>query len=444
MLTALKQYRMKAASAAELVARIEDGIASGALVPGQRLPSVRRLAAAAGLSPATVATAIAELRRRGVVLSEPRRATRIGPAPPIASMRPSLPVPAGARDLSLGNPDPALLPHLDAVVAHCPLPVRLYGEAPALDELVELARAQLRADGVPGEHLSIVSGAMDAIERVLAAHLRPGDRVAVENPGYAALYHLLRAHSLALEPVAVDDHGMLPHALQAALRRGALAAVVTPRGQNPTGAAIPEQRARELRAVLDAAPQALVIEDDHLGAVADAPLHPLVAGRERWAATRSVAKALGPDLRLAVLAGDPNTIARVQGRQQCGPGWVSHILQSLVAALWRQPHVQELVAHASATYAERRRRLLGELARHGVPAHGACGLNVWIPVPDEAAAVAALLQRGWALAPGAPYRLPGADPAVRATTATLTAPEAERLAADIAGVLAPSVLSRAG
>lgn len=443
-MTALKQYRMTAASAAELIARVEEGIASGALAPGQRLPSIRRLASEVGLSPGTVATAIAELRRRGVVLSEPRRGTRIGPAPPIASARPPLPVPAGARDLSLGNPDPALLPDLEAILAGCRLPARLYGEAPALGELVELAREQLRADGIPGEHLAILSGAMDAIERVLEVHLRPGDRVAVENPGYAALYHLLRAHGLALEPVAVDDHGMLPHALHAALRRGALAAVVTPRGQNPTGAAIPPRRARELRAVLDGAPHALVIEDDHLGAVADAPLHPLVGHRERWAATRSVAKALGPDLRLAVLAGDANTIARVQGRQQCGPGWVSHILQSLVLALFRQAHVHELVARACATYSERRRGLLAELARHGVAAHGASGLNVWIPVADEAAAVAALLQRGWALAPGAPYRLPGAAPAVRATTATLTAQEAHRLAADIAAVLAPSVLSRAG
>jgi DNA-binding transcriptional MocR family regulator len=288
---------------------------------------------------------------------------------------------------------------------------------------------------------------MDAIERVLQAHLRPGDRVAVENPGYAALYDLLRAHGLLLEPVAVDDRGMRAADLRDALARGAVAAVLTPRGQNPTGAALDAARARELSAVLGEFPRTLLIEDDHLGPVAGHELHSLLAAGatpERWAATRSVAKALGPDLRLAVLAGDARTIARVQGRQQCGPGWVSHLLQTLVLALWSDPAVHELVARASTTYTRRRERLLECLAGEEVPARGASGLNVWIPVPEEAAVIGALMQRGWVLAPGAPYRLRGGEPGVRVTTATLTEDEAARLANDVAEVLAPSAFSRSG
>jgi DNA-binding transcriptional MocR family regulator len=445
--TALKQYRIRASSKAELVRRIEAAVASGALTPGQRLPSVRRLAVETGLSPVTVGAALAELRRRGIVVSEPRRATRIGSGPPVASPRAPLPVPPGARDLSRGNPDPALLPDLATALAHCELPAHLYGEPQVLPELLALARRQLCADGVPGGELCIAGGAMDAIERVLAAHLRPGDRVAVENPGYAALYDVLRAHGLVLEPVALDQRGMLPTELGHALARGAVATVITPRGQNPTGAALDGQRARELRAVLVDFPDALLIEDDHLGAVADAPLHTLLSDAQpprHWAATRSVAKALGPDLRLAVLAGDPHTIARVSGRQQCGPGWVSHILQTLVLQLLRDPDVIALVARASATYAERRERLLACLDAEGVSAYGACGLNAWIPVQDEAGTVSALMQRGWVLAPGAPYRLAGAAPGVRVTTATLSEDEAPRLAHDLAEVLAPSHFSRSG
>jgi len=441
----LQQYRMKASSAAELVAGIEAAVASGELEPGQPLPSVRRLAVEVGLSPVTVAAGLAELRRRGVVVTEQRRGTRIGSGPPIGSSRVPLPVPAGARDLSDGNPDAALLPDLQRALARAGLPVRLYGEPSMVPELMAFAREQLQADGVPGDALCVVSGALDGIERVLDVHVRPGDAVAVENPGYAALFYLLRARGLALQPVEIDDRGMLPDGLERALARGARAVLITPRGQNPTGAALDAGRADELRAVLAGHPRTLVVEDDHLGVLAGGtPLHSTVGGLERWAATRSVAKALGPDLRLAVLAGDARTIDRVQGRQQCGPGWVSHILQRLVLGMWTDPQVRAQVARASATYTQRRELLLECLRRRGVRAHGASGLNVWVPVEEETAVVGALMQRGWVVAPGAPYRLTGSSPAIRVTSATLVEPEAERLAADLAGVLAPRASSRSG
>src|SRR4029077_10002837 len=107
---------------------------------------------------------------------------------------------------------------------------------------------------------------------------------------------------------------------------------------------------------------------DHLGEVAGCELHSLLAGRERWAATRSVAKALGPDLRLAILAGDSESIARVQGAQACGPGWVSHILQRTVLALFSDPEVLDLIQRARDVYSERRAGLLGALAAEGIPA----------------------------------------------------------------------------
>jgi len=443
-MSVLEQYRISGASAAELVANIEWAVSAGALEPGQRLPSVRRLAADVGLSPVTVAAALAELRRRGVVVSEPRRGTRIGEGPPIGRLRGPLPVPEGARDLSTGNPDPALLPDLQAALAGLQGSGRLYGQASVAPGLADLAREQLQRDGVRADALCVVAGALDGFERVLQAHLRPGDRVAVENPGYAALFDLLRALGLVLEQVEVDDSGMLAAGLARAIASGARAAVVTPRGQNPTGAALSATRAAELRAVLDEHPRLLVLEDDHLGPIAGSELHTLTAGRERWAATRSVSKSLGPDLRLAVLAGDARTIARVQGRQQCGPGWVSHILQGAVQRLWGDPAVALQSEHARAVYAERRRTLLWSLRRLGVRAHGASGLNVWVPVPDEAGAVAGLLQRGWVLAPGTPYRLPGCGPAIRVTISTLGERDAERLAEDLAEVLAPQAWARSG
>jgi len=443
-MTAIRQYWIGAGSASGLVAAVESALAAGDLAAGERLPSVRRLADETGLSPATVASGLAELRRRGVVVSEPRRGTRIGERPPLAGGIRPIEAPPGARDLSLGNPDPALLPDLAATLARCEQPVRLYGEALELPELVERARVAFAADGVPGDHICVVSGALDGIERVLQSQLRPGDRVAVESPGYAALFDLLRALSLQLEPVPVDDLGMTPEGLRRAVAAGARAAVVTPRGQNPTGAALDARRADELRAVLAESPGLLLVEDDHLGPVAGAPLHTLAGAAPRWAATRSVAKALGPDLRLAVLAGDEQTVARVRGRALCGPGWVSHVLQRLVAALWSDERVGESVVSAGALYSERREALLAALDGRGVSARGRSGLNVWVEVPDEAATISALLARGWVVAPGARYTPVPGRPAIRITSSALAPADAARLADDLAEVLAPATASRSG
>jgi len=370
-----------------------------------------------------------------VVTASGRRGTRVADRPPLP-VRSAPPLPAGAHDLATGNPDPELLPPIGPVLAGIDLGARLYDEPPNLPALVEVASAQLRGEGVPAGPVTVVGGAMDGVERVLAAHLRPGDRVAVEDPGYPRVFDLLAALGLAAEPVRLDRAGPLPGDLDRALGRAA-ALVVTPRAQNPTGAAIGAERAAELRRVLEGHPGALVVEDDHAAMVAGAPYRSLCQARERWAVVRSVAKALGPDLRVAVLAGDPDTVARVEGRQLLGPGWVSHLLQGVVAALWAGTGTARALERAATAYAERRALLVEALARHGVAAQGDSGLNVWVPVPEESATVALLREAGWAVAAGERYRL-GSRPAVRVTVSTLDDPtEAEALAAALGASLEP-------
>ena len=90
------------------------------------------------------------------------------------------------------------------------------------------------------------------------------------------------------------------------------------------------------------------IEDDYVAAVAGAPYVSLHQASARWAVIRSVSKVLGPDLRVAPLAGDALTISQVEGRQLLGSGWVSHLLQQTAANLWQSPATRELLARAAA------------------------------------------------------------------------------------------------
>jgi DNA-binding transcriptional MocR family regulator len=440
-LSELTQYRISGRSAAEIAAGVERGIEAGALGPGDPLPPVRSLAKELGVSPTTVAAALADLRSRGLVVTRARSRSYVSWRPPIAGAWFGPTVPPGARDLAGGNPDPELLPEPAPFLRRLEPPRRLYGDEPVLPELRELAAAEFAEDGIPPEEVAVVSGALDGVERALQANLRPGDLVAVEDPGYAGLFDLLRAIGLALRPVPVDAKGMVPGALAEAIDDGIAALIVNPRGQNPTGASLDEERASELREVIDRAPEAMVVEDDHLGPIAGAPRLTLTAGRKSWAAARSVAKSLGPDLRLAVMAGDPRTISRVQGRQSVGPQWVSHLLQSLAATLWADAGVTAALQRAADTYGERREHFAAALAEHGIEVEAAAGITVWIPVPEEAQIVQALLDRGWAVSPGAPYRL-RSERAIRVTISTLEKSEADELASAIAGAMRPARYAR--
>jgi DNA-binding transcriptional MocR family regulator len=421
----------RGAGAATISAAIEAEIADGRLRPETKLPPVRELAATLEVSPATVAAAYRSLKQRGFVLAERARGTIVAPVPPVRVKRVGL-LPPGIRDLSSGNPDPSLLPSLSNALARVDPTHKLYGVPAKLPELEQLAVADFAEDGVRGD-VAVTGGALDAIERALQTELRVGDRVAVEDPSWPRIGDLVHALGLVVEPVQVDAGGLVPDRLDAALRRGARAVIVTPRGQNPTGAAIDAERARALRVVLGSYPDVLTIEDDYVARVAGAPYVPVHHAEARWAVVRSLSKVLGPDLRIATVAGDALTISRIEGRQRLGPGWVSQILQQLAVLLLRDRTAARLLSRAAKTYAERRQSLVAALQERGIAAMGDSGLGVWIPLADEAAAVRELLGQGWAVSPGERYRFESA-PGLRVTTADLEPDEAERLADAIAAL----------
>jgi DNA-binding transcriptional MocR family regulator len=435
----LVRYRPQGRTAKEISASVEAGVRGGQLRPGDQLPPVRGLAAQLGVSPTTVAAAYGDLRRRGITTGTGRAGTRIRGAPPVSS-RVYLRAPAGTRDLMTGGPDPMLLPLLPARPARPS--TRMYAEAPVSPRLRRLAASRLTADGIDPASLTVTGGALDAIERVLATWLTPSDCVIVEDPGHAVTFDLLAAMGYAVVPVPVDDWGIQPAELDHALARGAGALIVTPRAQAATGAAWDAERAGAIAEVLRRYPSVGVIEDDHAGPVAGVPAFCVAAalgspgstGRDRWAVVRSVSKSLGPDLRLAVLAGDEATITRVAGRQALGTGWVSYQLQEMVADMWTDPSVASRLRTAADVYASRRDALRSALQRDGITASGRSGFTCWVTVSDEDGVSSSLAGAGWAVAPGQRFRI-AASPGVRISSARLEQADAASFAAEFARAL---------
>jgi DNA-binding transcriptional MocR family regulator len=136
------------------------------------------------------------------------------------------------------------------------------------------------------------------------------------------------------------------------------------------------------------------------------------------------------------VAGDDQTIARIAGRHRLGAGWVSRLLQELVATLLEGDDTHRWRADAAAVYTQRRGELVTALDAVGVTGRGESGLNVWVPVADESDVMARLLEAGWAVAAGQRYRI-DSPPGIRVTIATLEPGEADRFAADLARCLTP-------
>ena len=439
----LNRNQIHGETAAEIAASIEHVIHAGALKPPGRLPTIRELASTLRVSPVTVAAAYRLLQARGLATGGGRRGTHVRKAAHIHEPIAALSSPAGMIDLATGNPDPELLPPL---VPHLPglsHTQHLYGQPLDFRPLLAFAAGEFEADGIPGDSITVTHGALDAVERVLREHLRAGDRVVIEDPALPALLELIHTRGLVPQPCPVDDEGLEPLRFDRALGSHVRAVIVTPRAHNPTGAAVSAARAAELRKRLRRHTNALLIEIDPAGPVSGvSPVTLIDPSRPHWAVVRSTSKFLGPDLRVAAMASDAITAARVQHRQAIGIRWVSHLLQALTLALWSDPSSGRRLARAADVYRQRRSALVDALAAHGIDAHGRSGFNVWVPVREEAAAVSGLAARGWAVAAGERFRLRTA-PAIRVTTSALAADEAQRFAADLAAVIRPAAATSA-
>jgi DNA-binding transcriptional MocR family regulator len=422
-------------TAADIFESIRREAHAGRLAPGQSLPPVRELAERLAVNRNTVAAAYRKLvaariadtlGRNGTVIREPARAGEqegIAPGSPLV-------------DLAGGNPDPAWLADPLRALVDTGYQPTLYGEPEFDAELQRLAHRWLGPDCREPYGLTLTHGAVDAIERLFAAYLVAGDKVAVEDPCFLGSLNTLRCAGLEAAPVEMDVQGMLPKALEAALAAGAQAVLCTPRAQNPTGCSLSEKRARELRRVLGRYPDVLVIEDDHFALLARSPYFSIVPPTTtRWALVRSVSKGFGPDLRAAFVASDQGTAQRLGMRLGPGTNWVSHLLQAVLRGLLGSKGAMARLREASKNYALRREALIAALREEGLGAQQPCdGFNVWVPLPagaDAARVTQALAQQGWCVRSGEAFAIASDVSALRITASTLDRADSARFAAHL-------------
>jgi GntR family transcriptional regulator/MocR family aminotransferase len=277
---------------------LRSAIQAGQAKPGERLPSSRTLAVMLGVHRHTVAAAMDELVAEGWLESGQRRAHRVCQVLPSEFFSPrgdakktalferkfkwrlarqSTTQLCGLLDTSQykyvfqgGQPDLRLFPYdefrtcmAESLRRAAPL-LGGYGDPAGHPAFIErLAEYLRRVRALTGRRIVVTHGAQEGIFLVAQMLVNPGDKVAVEVPGYAAAWDAIRAAGGEPVPVKVDEDGMDPDSLEAAIAKHKLRLIyVTPHHQYPTTATLPT--ARRLRLYeLASRHQIPIVEDDY-------------------------------------------------------------------------------------------------------------------------------------------------------------------------------------
>jgi DNA-binding transcriptional MocR family regulator len=369
-------------------------IERGRLAPGTRLPTHRELAERVGVTVGTVTRAYAEAERRGFIGGEVGRGTYVRhreaprqlPSPAPATGDDSL-IELGLNWPATPEGDPAtqaLSRTLESLQRSAELPELLaYQPHAGMRSHREAGATWLARFGftVQPDQVVVCSGGQHAMEVALQALTRPGDTVLTEALTYPGMKVLASQLHLRLQGVAMDAHGLVPEALEAACRGGAKLLYCLPNLQNPTGSVMPPERRERIAAIVREQGLTL-LEDDAYGLLLEdrpPPLSSLVPESSYFIA--GVSKLLSPGLRIGYLA------APRRGAEQLAEsaGLATRMTPPLTAeicARWiRDGTAEDLVSRRRREAQERlvlAREVLGEAA---LPATPSPTYHLWMELP---------------------------------------------------------------
>jgi DNA-binding transcriptional MocR family regulator len=385
---------------------LANDLAAERVRPGDRLPTHRSLARALGVNVVTITRAYAEAARRGLVEGHVGRGTFVRALETRPSARRREGSRAGAIDLSQNQialpPKSYESKELVAALTRELDPTLHAGYQPAgaAEHRAAAARWIARAGlEVEPERVIVTTGGQQALATVFATFAKAGDTVLVEELTYAGVKSLAALFRLRLVSVAMDEHGLVPAALEDACRRGNPKLLYCmPNLHNPTGVVLSAER-RERVAWLAERYDLLVLEDDASGFLLDAP-PPAVASLapERGLFVTSLSKSLAPGLRVGYLAGTRAHLEELQ-QTQAALTWMTPTLTAALAThLIQRGDLVRIVERKRAEVRARRalfRRLLPELATPSHPLSPCLWVN--LPEPWRSAEFVAAAERAGVL-----------------------------------------------
>jgi DNA-binding transcriptional MocR family regulator len=398
---------------------LADKIAGGDLQPGVRLPTHRDLAGELGVTVGTVTRAYAELERRGLVRGEVGRGTFVRHDEIESLITAADERGDGAIDLSSNYPAPGV--HGAELIRVLREVADNAGSGGVLSYQVHAGRPEHRAAGAkwvgrcgyevsPGRVI-VTTGAQHALLVALSTALSPGGRLGVEAVAFPGTKSLAAMFNYELEPLTMDEEGILPEAVDAYCREGVRVICCVPSLQNPTNAVMSPARRRAIAEIVQAH-DALIVEDDIFGLLLEEPLPPISSfAPDNGIYLTSLSKTVAPGLRIGYLVVPPALFdqARMAVRATC---WMAPPVMAEIATRWISDGTAALsLARQKEEAASRMAMALDILGPWG--AQGPAGaLQIWFELPGRWTTtefVAAAGNHGVTLTTEAPFVVPGAE-----------------------------------
>jgi 2-aminoadipate transaminase len=271
------------------------------------------------------------------------------------------------------------------------------------------------------DNIMITSGSQQALDLLGKILINPGDRILVEDPTYLGALQAWNAYGAEYIPVPMDEHGMLPDALERAMRSGPKFIYVLTNFQNPTGVTLSFERRQKLIEIADryGVP---IVEDDPYGQLRYEGEHiPSIvtldsqfrsddcnacyAGNVIYLSTFS--KTLAPGIRLAWVIAPPQVIRKLVQAKQGADLHTATFNQVVAYEVGKGGFLDEHVRLIRKVYKERRDVMLAAMDRYfpaGVEwTHPEGGLFLWGVLPEylnSADVLKTAIERKVAFVPG--------------------------------------------
>ncbi len=368
---------------------IEKEIRAGRLKPGDRLPTHRDLADDLGINVSTVTRGYKEAESRGLVSGTVGRGTFVSSD---ALVDRSMVVDThGKRLVELGLVTPLYTIEPDAASA-----LQLIAKQDDLSRYLKYTEPEglpeHRAAGAvwagrygiqaTAETVLVCAGAQHALTIVFTALFQQGDRIAVDELTYPGLKSLTTRLGIRLSPVAMDEYGMIPEALDSCCRRDEISGIyLMPTVHNPTTICMPDSR-RDRIAEIAQKHNLMLIEDDAYALTRDDVPKPISERmRDNAVSICGVSKAFAAGLRIAFVVA-PAGFIRPLSRAILNTIWMAPTLNAALASRWILDGTADTILEAKKKAAAERYEMATEIFSDYSLYAPPNGYFIWLPLPD--------------------------------------------------------------